>query len=420
MKEKIFLSELIAPAYYGVHRDIRGRGHSEYWLGGGRGSGKSSFVSLEMVLGILRNPGMNGAVFRKVAASMKESVAEQILWAAGALGVRKYFALKTSPLEIEYLPTGQRIVFRGADDVGKVKSIKLEKGYFGLLWFEELTDFSGMEDIRSIKASVMRGGDGAAFFTFNPPDSPGHWVNREAAGSGRFFHRSDYRMLPVRWLGQGFIEDAERLKKSNERAYRHMYLGEAVGAEGQVFTNLMIRKIPDDEIRGMDRIYCGLDFGFAVDPDAFVKAHYDRRLKRLWFLDEYYAVRTPMDTLAEEIAARMGKNGSVVCDSADPRMIDELRRRGVQAIGAKKGPGSVERGIRWLGELEGIIIDPERCPNTAREFSQYEYARGKGGEVVAGYPDRANHTIDAARYALESVMTRRGARSVDRRALGIG
>lgn len=418
---KVYLSDVIAPAYYGIHRDIAAGRHGEYWLGGGRGSGKSSFVSVEFILKIIREPGINGAVFRKVAATMRESVMEQLLWAARMLGVERLFSARMSPMEMVYLPTGQRIIFRGADDIGKIKSVKLAKGHFGCVWFEEATDFGGMEEIRAIKASLIRGGGGAAFYTFNPPEEMGHWINREAqTGEGRFFHRSDYRMLPEKWLGESFIADAERLKMANERAYRHMYLGEAVGSDGQVFTNLVIRPITDGEIHGLDRIYCGLDFGFAVDPDAFVKAHYDGRLKKLWFLDEFYAVRTPMDRLAEEIAARMGEGGNVVCDSADPRMIDELRRRGVQAIGAKKGPGSVERGMRWLGELTEIIIDPKRCPNVAREFSQYEYARGKGGEMVAAYPDRGNHTIDAARYALESVMTRRGARIMDRKVLGIG
>lgn len=403
-----------------MHCDIRRGGHGEYWLGGGRGSGKSSFVSIEFLLRLIRDPEINGAVFRKVAATLRESVMGQLLWAADALGVREFFRIRQSPMEMTYLPTGQKVIFRGADDPGKAKSIKLEKGHFGCLWFEELTDFDGMEDVRSIKASLIRGGGAATFYTFNPPETPGHWVNREAAGGpDRYVHKSDYRMLPESWLGESFIADAERLKAANGRAYRHMYLGEAVGAEGQVFENLEIRPITEEELRGFDRIYCGLDFGFAVDPDAFVRTHYDRRLRKLWLLDEFYAVRTPLMRLAQEIRGRMGQGESVACDSADPRMIDELRQRGVQAFGARKGPGSVERGMRWLQELSGIVIDPARCPNAAREFTAYEYARGKDGGMVAAYPDRANHTIDAARYALEGVMFRREARAMDRSAWGI-
>ena len=312
-------------------------------------------------------------------------------------------------------------MFRGADDPGKAKSMKLARGHFGCLWFEELTEFSGMEDVRTIKASVVRGGEAATFLSYNPPLSAGNWVNAEAARPipGRLTHKSDYRMLPPAWLGEGFLRDAEALRLSDERAYRHMYLGEAVGTGAQVFENLNLRVVGDGEIAGCDRVYCGLDFGFAVDPDAFVRLSYDRRLSRITFLDEFCEVRAPIDRLAAEVAKRLGEGEHVICDSADPRMIDELRRRGVRAMAARKGPGSVERGIRRMQEAREIVIDPARCPNAAREFALYEYARGPGGAVMAAYPDRDNHLIDAARYALESVTATREAKALDRRKLGI-
>lgn len=407
------VSRLIAPAFYPVHADIR--------RGGGRGSGKSSFASVELLLILMRDPELNAAVFRKVAATIRDSVFEQLIWASRMLDVEGLWRTKLAPPELLYLPTGQRILFRGADDPGKAKSLKLAKGRFGCLWFEELTEFSGMADVRSIKASVARGGETATFFTYNPPISPGNWVNAEAArpAAGRLVHQSDYRMLPPGWLGEGFIRDAEDLRAADERAYRHMYLGEAVGTGAQVFENVRIRKIGDAEIAGCDRIFNGLDFGFAVDPDAFVKLSYDGRLSRLLFLDEFCEVRAPIDRLAAEVKRRLGAGEHVICDSADPRMIDELRRRGVRALAAKKGPGSVERGIRRMQEMREIVIDPARCPNAAREFARYEYARGKNGEAIAAYPDRDNHLIDAARYALEPVTAAREARAVDRRGLGI-
>ena len=419
--ERRYLSKLIAPSFYGVHRDIRRRGHGEYWLAGGRGSGKSSFLSIELLLEMLRNREANAVVFRRVGATVRESVFEQVLWAAQVLGAADCFRPRLTPLEIEYRPTGQKVLFRGADDPGKTKSIKLARGYFGCLWFEEATEFPGMETIRSIKASVARGGETTTFLSYNPPASMGSWVNQEAAagGRGRMVHRSDYRSVPREWLGEGFFADAEELRRRDERAYRHMYLGEAVGYGAQVFSNVEIRRISPEEAAGCDRIYCGLDFGFAVDPDAFVRLHYDRRRGEVLFLEEYWGVRTPMERLAEEIRGRMEGAGCVTCDSADPRMIEEMRRRGLRAVGARKGPGSVERGTRQLQEMRKIVIDPEKCPNAAREFSTYEYLRGKDGEVLAAYPDRNNHTIDAARYALEQALTRREARPVSRQGLGI-
>ena len=417
----VALSDVIAPAFRGVHADVRRGGHGEYWLSGGRGSGKSSFASVEVLLLLLRNPEINAAVFRKVGATLRDSVMEQIVWAARMLGISHLIQTRVSPMEIEYRPTGQKVLFRGADDPGKTKSLKLAKGRFGCLWFEELTEFNGMEDVRSIKASVVRGGGAVTFFSYNPPLSASGWVNAEAlrVRDDRLIHRSDYRSMPREWLGEGFLADAEALRLSNERAYRHMYLGEAVGTGLQVFDNVEIRTVTEEERGGFDRICCGLDFGFAVDPDAFVRMHLDRKRGMLFVLDEYYAVRTPLETLAERVRALMGDGESVICDSADPRLIDELKRRGVRALPARKGPGSVERGIRQMQELRGIVIDPVRCPNAAREFSGYEYARGRNGEAVAACPDADNHTIDAARYALESVTALREARSVDRVALGI-
>ena len=268
---------------------------------------------------------------------------------------------------------------------------------------------------------MLRGGGPACtFYSYNPPRSLNNWTNAEAlnARPDRLRHHSDYTRLRPDWLGESFLNEAAALRAANETAWRHMYLGEAVGTGGQVFENLELRPLADAEIGRFDRCRNGLDFGFAVDPDAFVRVHLDAARRTLYLLDEYVQPHTPVDRLAAEIAARAGRE-TVTCDSADPRMIAELRRRGVRAVGAKKGPGSVERGLRWLQELVRIVIDPARCPRAAREFSRYEYARDREGNYLAEYPDRDNHTIDAVRYALEAASDRRAAGTVDRRKLGL-
>lgn len=407
---EIRLSGCIAPAFYGVHRDLKRRGHSEYWLGGGRGSCKSSFVSIEIVLGLMRQPKANALVFRKVAATLRESVYEQVLWAIERLGLSGEFRPRLSPLEIENIRTGQRILFRGADDPGKTKSIKLAKGYFGFLWLEELDEFGGVQDVRSIKASGLRGESGITFCTYNPPRSAKNWVNAEALipRPDRLVHRSDYRDVPPGWLGSTFIAEAELLRKTNERAWRHMYLGEVTGTGGQVFDNLQLRPLTEDE-ENIGRAYCGLDFGFAVDPDAFIRAGYDPARRKVIVLDEFCRARTPVETLAEEVSVR--SDGVVRCDSADPRMIGQLREHGIGAVGVKKGPGSVAAGLRWLQEQGAIVIDPARCPNAAREFSGYEYPMGHDGGYLSEFPDKDNHLIDALRYALEPVIGKKAART---------
>ena len=409
MDISIRVSDLIAPTFLPVHRDVRERAHSEYWLKGGRGSTKSSFAALEIVLGLMRTPGANAIVYRKVAATLRESVYEQIRTAIDWLGVTEFFDCRVSPMEIRYRPTDQRILFRGADDPSKSKSIKLSQGYFGFLWFEELDEFQGMNAIRMIKTSVIRGGEkSVTFYTYNPPISAKNWVNEEAIrpAPGRLVHASSYLDVPPEWLGADFIAQAEALRASNERAYRHMYLGEVTGSGGQVFDNLEIRRIEDGELEAQDRFFNGLDFGFAVDPDAFTRWACDRRRRTLYAVDEFYGAHNSTDRLSEEVRRRaMGEQ--VRCDSADPRMIAELTRRGVRAVGVKKGPGSVVHGVRWLQSLGRIVIDPARTPNIAREFSSYEYAQDRDGAFLPEYPDRDNHAIDSCRYALEPEIGRR-------------
>lgn len=409
------LSDLIAPAFYGVHADMKEFAHSEFWLSGGRGSGKSSFVSIEILLSMLRNPLVNAIVYRKVGATLRESVYGQMVWAIEKLGLERYFKCRLAPLELEYLPTGQRILFRGADDPGKSKSIKLARGWFGILWFEELAEFSGMEAIRTIKASVLRGGRAITIYTYNPPKSRNNWVNAEAMSirADRLTHESSYLEMPEEWLGETFLAEAEQLKRTNERAYRHMYLGEITGTGGQVFDNLALGTARESG----GTAFCGLDFGFAADPDAFIRAEWEPRTRRIRVLDEFYSVRTPVERLAEEVLKRAG-DAVVRCDSADPRIIRELRERGVNAIAVKKGAGSIESGVRWLQELGAIEIDPGVCPNAAREFSGYEYRTDSNGNPIAELPDRDNHLIDALRYAVEPLSARRSAGTVSRAKIG--
>lgn len=409
------LSDLIAPAFYGVHADMKAFTHSEFWLSGGRGSGKSSFVSIEILLSMLRNSSVNAIVYRKVGATLRESVYGQMVWAIEKLGLERYFKCRLAPLELEYLPTGQRILFRGADDPGKSKSIKLARGWFGILWFEELAEFSGMEAIRTIKASVLRGGRAITIYTYNPPKSRNNWVNAEAMSirADRLTHESSYLEMPEEWLGETFLAEAEQLKRTNERAYRHMYLGEITGTGGQVFDNLALGTARESG----GTAFCGLDFGFAADPDAFIRAEWEPRTRRIRVLDEFYSVRTPVERLAEEVLKRAG-DAVVRCDSADPRIIRELRERGVNAIAVKKGAGSIESGVRWLQELGAIEIDPGVCPNAAREFSGYEYRTDSNGNPIAELPDRDNHLIDALRYAVEPLSARRSAGTVSRAKIG--
>lgn len=414
------LSDIIAPTYQPVHNAIKNHAVAEVWLKGGRGSAKSSFLAIELVLELLRHPDAHAIVYRRVANTLRESVYEQLIRAVSWLKLDGYFEYRLSPLEIRYRPTGQRILFRGADDPAKSKSIALRSGYFGVIWFEELAEFRDMDAIRTIRASVIRGGhETLTFYSYNPPKSMQSWVNRESIVpvEKRLIHHSSYLDIPAKWLGEDFIREANALKKNNERAYRHMYLGEATGTGGNVFDNLQLRALTPQE-QDCPTTYCGLDFGFAVDPDAFVRWAYEPRTRKLIALEEFYGVKNSVDRLSAEVRKRAGRD-VVRCDSADPRMISELNERNVNALGVKKGPGSVEHGMRWLTDQGTIVIDPKRTPNIAREFAAYEYEMDKNGAFVAEYPDRDNHAIDATRYALEPMIGKKKLQTMSKSRLGL-
>lgn len=400
------LSSIIAPSFYEVHKYLKQNKYTHYWLAGGRASTKSSFISIELILGMMLHPEANAVVLRKISNTLKDSVFNQLLWAIEKLGVEQYWTITKSPLELTYIPYNNKILFRGSDDPQKLKSTKFRKGYCRYIWYEEVSEFFGMEEIRNINQTLMRGGNiFSVFYSYNPPKSVNNWVNAEAleVRDDKLFHKSTYLTVPREWLGEMFFIEANHLKQTNELAYRNEYLGEATGTGGAVFTNLTIREITDDEIKRFDKIYDGLDFGYAVDPACYVQVYFDKTRKKLYIFSEVYQVELSNERLWEKIIEKKISRATITADSAEPKSIDKLNSLGkIYVKGAKKGPDSVEFGIRWLQDLEEIVIDNKRCPNTAREFGMYEYERDKYGEFKSKYPDANNHSIDAVRYAIEN------------------
>lgn len=422
------LSELIAPSFYELYWDVSKQRHTRYKLYGGRGSTKSSFVSVMIPLGIMEDPEANAICYRKVGNTLEGSVYNQMLWALDALGVSHLWRVSKSPLRLTYKRSQnapeQQIIFKGCDDPDKSKSIKARHGYFKYVWFEERAEFDGEEEERSILQSVLRGGEHyTVFYTWNPPKSINNWVNQDVLTNedpDTVCHFSSYLTVPEGWLSEQFIADAEALKARNRQAYRHEYLGEAIGTGGKVFDNVTLRKITEEERGLFDRIRQGLDFGFAGDPLAFVRMHYDRKHQTLYLLDEVYAVELGNSRAVEMIRKADPQGLPITADSAEPRSIASFRELGLKIVGAKKGPGSVEHGIEFLArDLDEIVIDPETCPNAAREFAGYEMDRDRHGNFKGSYPDRDNHTIDAVRYAMEDVMTQRKARVKNKAKQGL-
>ena len=406
------LSEIVSPAFVESHRAVKSGAINELVEKGGRGSAKSSFISVELVLELLKHPECHAVVMRKVGNTLRTSVYAQVCWAIAELGLSASFRCTVSPMECTYIKTGQKILFFGLDDPGKLKSIKVPFGHIGIGWFEELDQFDGPEQIRNVEQSMFRGGSySMCFKSFNPPAMARNWANRYVleAKPGKLVHHSTYLTTPKEWLGPRFLADAEHLKAVNTTGYRHEYLGEVVGSGTEVFDNLRVENITDSQIAEFDRAVSGVDWGWYPDPWAWNRMHYDAGRRTLYLFDELTRRRTGNRETAALLLERIPEDEMVLADSAEEKSCSDYRSYGLRCRGAEKGPGSVKYSMKWLQALNAIVIDPDRCPDTVREFTEYEYERDpKTGDVLDGYPDASNHHIDAVRYGTNPIWKRRG------------
>jgi len=407
--EAYFLpARVVGRAFVDVNRELIP--NKTYIFKGGRGSLKSSFVSLKIVELLKNNPQMHACVVRKIASTLKDSVFSQMKWAINELGLNDEFTMTKSPMEITLNKTGQKIYFRGCDDPIKLKSIKPEFGYIGILWIEERDQLNGADEERSVVQSVLRGGSQSYLFcSYNPPKSSNAWVNRELLipDENRVVHETTYLEAPKEWLGQKFLDDAEHLRAVNPKAYDHEYLGKANGTGGQVFEDVQIRKITDEEIAKFDRICQGVDWGWFPDPFAFIRCAYVSSSETIYIFAEHVVNKVKNAANAEWIQEHGYDDYRITCDSAEPKSVNDFKDLGLPAFPAIKGAGSIEYSFKWL-QCRHIVVDAERCPTAAEEILNYEYERDKEGNVISGYPDGNNHCIDALRYATESYWTRRG------------
>ena len=434
-KITIPIKDNIIEKYDDVLYDILEHRHTHYVFAGGRGSTKSTFVGgITIPLLIMAYPDVHAVCFRKIGNTIQNSIFQQVVWGIYQLGLDGLFKIpKTYSSPIVYTPTGQRILFMGLDDPMKTKSIKLPFGYIGITWFEELDQYNGENELRTVTQSTMRGGEKFwDFTTFNPPISKNNWANEYAEmceierPEDTMVVRNSYLDVPEKWLGEQFIIEAEELKRINERAYIHEYLGQAIGTGGDVFPNVedldMEQLVPRYDFAGnvieevpmwktFDHIYNGIDWGFAIDPFRFVKMHFDKTRLDLYIFAEYSTVQSRNKEVFKElyeVKKLVTKEELITADSAEPKSIADFRAYGGWIREAYKGPDSIRYGIKWLQGLAHIYIDARRCPLTYREFVNYEFEQDKDGNFISAYPDEDNHSIDSVRYALEKYYNRKG------------
>ena len=407
---QIKLSEVFTKSFVNLHKIIKNEDYLKYVLKGGRASGKSSFIAQEIILDIIKYP-ITVLCVRKVGNTLQESCYEQIKEAIDQLNLNDYFKLNISPLKITYTPRGNAIIFRGADDPAKIKSIKMAKYPIARLWIEELAEFKTEDEVSMIENSILRGElDGDLkykfYYSYNPPKRKQSWVNKRYETNflpqNTFVHHSCYLDNP--YISKAFREEAEHIKETKPLKYRWEYLGEPIGSGVVPFDNLVFQNIKDDEIINFDNLRQGIDWGYANDPFAFIRLYYDKTRRKIYIFDEIYQVKLSNRKAFELINKRGYRDCKIIADSAEPKSVDEMRSYGLRVEGARKGQGSVEYGEKWLDDLEAIVIDPKRCPFTAKEFENIDYAVDKDGNPKNRLEDKDNHAIDAIRYALSEDM----------------
>lgn len=408
-RKQLKISDLLTPKFYPLYLAWKSNKYTRLVCKGGRGSAKSTNIALILVVDLMQYP-INTICFRKVGETLRKSVYEQIKWAIKFLGVEEYFEYKLSPLEIIYKERGNKFIFMGVDDPQKSKSIKEAQFPVARYWFEELAEFKNEDEVETVLNSIFRGKLEKGliykgFFSYNPPKMKHNWVNKKYNYSfienNIFVHHSVYLDNPH--ISEEFIKEAEAVKAKDETKYKLVYMGEPIGNGLVPFPNLEIREIEASEIAGLEKFRNGVDWGYGVDPLAFVRWGYDKKKGIIYALDEYYGVGLKNRNLANYILSK-GYDELVMCDSAEPKSIDELKEYDISAWGAKKGAGSVEYGEKWLSDLEAIVIDPKRTPNISREFEMIDYDTDREGNPLPRLCDSNNHTIDATRYAFSNDM----------------
>lgn len=376
---------------------------------GGSSSGKSVFLAQRTVLDLMKG-GRNYLVIRNVAKTIRDSVYNEIIKAISDMGLNSFFTVQKSEFTITCF-NGYQILFCGLDDPEKIKSITPAKGVITDIWIEEATeaDYNAYKQL----TKRLRGRSKVSkrmILSFNPILQD-HWIYKEFFlnvwdDSKRKYKDDKLSILKTTYKDNKFLteQDIRALEDETDKYFYEVYTLGNWGVLGTViFKNWRVEDL--SWLRDIaDNCRNGLDFGFAEDPSALVYTHYDRKKKTIYVLDELYMTWLTNDVLAEEVKKIIG-NQLVVCDSAEPKSIKELRQYGVNAIGAKKGKDSVNHGIQWL-QQQTIVVDV-KCQNMKNELMKYRWKEDKNGNVLPVPVDKDNHLIDALRYAYEDEFIER-------------
>lgn len=413
--------------------DLVGKGYKDFWnfkgryrvCKGSRGSKKSKTTALFFIYSMMKYPGANLLVVRKVYRTLKDSCFTDLKWAINRLQVNEYWDVKESPLEITYNPTGQKILFRGLDDPLKVTSITVETGNLCWAWIEEAYEINREQDFNMLDESIRGKIEEPLYkqitLTFNPWNER-HWIKK------RFFDVEDGNIMAKttnymcnEWLDESDKKLFEDMKKNNPRRYQVAGLGEWGVTDGLVYENWRELEFDWREIlnkRQKAKAVFGLDFGYTNDPAAFFCGILDQEQKEIYVFDEIYQKGMQNTTIYNNIEKLGFRKEIIVADSAEPKSIEHLRSLGLTRIKAsKKGKDSINAGIQFIQDFK-IFIHP-RCVNFLTEISNYSWDKDKFGKAVNKPIDDFNHLMDAMRYALEDYMRNNRMTTINKNILGV-
>ena len=400
--------------------EVIGKGYGAFWrfrgryrvVKGSRASKKSKTTALNLITRMMQYPQANTLVVRKVFRTLKDSCFTELKWAIHRLGVDAWWGIRESPLEMTYLPTGQKIYFRGLDDPLKVTSITVENGYLCWCWIEEAYEIMDERAFDMLDESI-RGGipkETGLFkqitLTFNPWNEK-HWLK------ARFFDAPpDPDILALttnylcnEWLDQADLKVFETMRENNPRRYQVAGLGGWGIVEGLVFENWKEEAFEPAAIAKKPDVVSafGLDFGYTNDPTALFCGLVSQEEKTIWVFDELYEKALSNRAMCDRVTVMGYAKERIRADCAEPKSIDELRELGLYRITpARKGRDSINNGIQYIQDYR-IVIHP-RCVNFLTEISNYTWAEDKFGGKLNRPIDAFNHLMDAMRYALEDVL----------------
>lgn len=396
--------------------DIVGKGYGNFWrfkgryrvVKGSRASKKSKTTALWYINNMMKHPGANTLVIRKTFRTLKDSCFTELKWAINRLGVQEHWKVTESPLQMEYIPTGQKIYFRGLDDPLKVTSITVDVGSLCWMWIEEAYEITNEKDFdildESIRGQVDKGLFKQITLTFNPWNEH-HWLKK------KFFDKEDADILAMttnylcnEWLDEADKRVFEKMKIQNPRRYQVAGLGEWGIVDGLVFENWEEKAFAIEELRTITgiRTVFGLDWGYTNDPSALFCAFVDVGNKTMYVFDEMYKKGMSNEEIAKEIKEMGYAKEKIRGDSSEPKSIARLKTLGIRRLSpATKGPDSVSNGIDLIQDYK-ILIHP-KCINFLVEISSYTWALDKSGKKTNKPIDDHNHLMDAMRYAMESV-----------------